>query len=164
MEKRWTILVELQCYAPGDGALSFTFTEKKYDRMFDRTDIVASSQPVELVHVIEYMKKHQDDLKDFWILNINSQWRAVKKVVRGSTGFLLMDNNEYRYKVEPIPPHGDILISNMFVELYQHARQDWIRVRNVNVLGALKYFLTNEEKINKALEENHVGKFKEMLQ
>ena len=117
---------KLVCYAPGDGALSFTweFEGKAESREITREDIE------ELLAL-----KRNDHLRDYVLQEVNHQWRLFAPVTR-------LGRNRLKTGRWIVEYSGDGGFNTVYYTV-----EDRHEIKNENIRGALTFFLKNEKEI-----------------
>ena len=131
MEDKNGNTIYLCSYASGDGAISFTWEDKKRD---------AVSHPVTKEDIENYPLA-KERLKNGWkLLNQWGQWKMFQDVKRHSSkcgkfdigNELILNNVVYSYHKSPVTQQ---------YEFWYFEGQTVIEARNFNITGALKFFL-----------------------
>src|SRR4051812_44572469 len=88
-DKERTIAATLQCYAPGDGSLSFVFQDHKGN---------ATGDKVTRRDVLAFLEQRRPDLKTWTIVNLHGHgFKLFKPVTRTAPDEVQLDNRCYRY-------------------------------------------------------------------
>lgn len=149
----------IQCYASGDGALHFTDLERampnqKRDGKFHYQrsgDLIATGKPITKADVEAYVagRPEDDRVKSWWILQMDGvHWVLVHPVLRINDDTLLMDGCQYQYTIDP-----NITVEKRFDKVTISDEEGPYEVRNISTLGALIYFVRNEDRIIKLVNE-----------
>lgn len=138
--------LRLLCYASGSGALSFSWD---YDGVAETFPILKEDVQVYLNEIEPRLKK------DYWLLKINDNWQLVHKVKRKDKETLLLKvkgrYKEVRYK--HTNPKVDAWFNCYSFDAFMHSEilgKD-IKIKNISMLGNIRYFLEHEKAITEAL-------------
>lgn len=143
----------LNCYAPGDGSLDFTWMSKEYPN-------TATGREVLQWHVNRFLKTKEGKRltsKGYKPYNINGQWTLVCTVVRKNKNTLLMDGELYTYKMEYQGLYCDLTIYSKYpksVEKLYAGKLSKFEVNNWSIRSTIHYFLNHEKELRRADKNN----------
>lgn len=151
--------VELQCYAPGDGALSFVHTE----RPFNESDKIATGKNVTRKQIERFLeKKKNEKFKDYLVVEFpgpKPQYRLCAPVLRMTENLLSLNGTIYKYSIDTEnffwKNEGKYTSRNLTITYHLYVEVDGKtlvddperELVNISVRGALVFFLNNEKTI-----------------
>lgn len=128
--------MKLNCYASGDGSLSFVWV----------LGTTAQDDTVTKEHVLDYVRANPKYAE--WLLIEGKHPKMVRDVKRLDENRIVMGNRVYRYETHNNKPSW-----SMF-DFY--SAEDDILVVNYSMRSALGYFLLNEESFENAIKISNV--------
>ena len=136
----------LSCYASGDGALHFVWSNKEG---------IAQGIQVVRADVVAYLKtKHAKHLREkgYRIAQVNCQWNLVAAVDRVDADHLTLEGRTYYYTLAPVPPNADSLrVMHALIVKTDTEVLGEVEVKHWGTLGSIAHFLANEDVLTQAV-------------
>lgn len=125
-------LVVLQCYASGDGSLSFVFSDK-YSNL-------ARPEEVHLSFIKDFIETRKPELKSWYPLKQGNTYKLFQKVRRISEESVSLEGTLYKYsKVK----------KNLFF-IFDTSDNE---IKNMNIRAAIMFFVNNEQECTTVLSK-----------